>query len=161
LRPYFLATLAALGLSAGVIYLLREQRISRIAAAVQSQIIAVAPEIEAPQGRELDALLGKINLLDQQLKDLGSPTRNSPLDALLSISRDIPESIGIVISRISIKGSKITFDASGPSYGAAESLKSNLEKKKDLYCRVRMENSAGAASGQNSRGFRFEVFLCD
>lgn len=161
LRPYFLVTLLTLAIAAGVIYFLREQRIARISSAVRSQIVALAPEINAPEGRELDALMGKINLLDQQLKDLGSPTRASPLDALLLISRDLPADSGITVSRISVKGSKITFDASGPSYSAAEGLKSALEKKRQQYCRVRMESSAAASTGQNSRGFRFEVYLCD
>ncbi len=161
LRPYFLATLFAVLVSLGVVYMLREQRINRLENAIRGHINAVAPELNAPEGRETDALIGKINLMDQQLKDLGSPTQASPLDALLDISSVIPANIGVAVGRISIKGTKISFEASAPNYSAAENLKSAFEKQRQKYCRVKMESVATAASGQNSRGFRFEVYLCD
>lgn len=161
LRPYFFATLVALLVSLGVVYMLREQRIARLEQAIRGHITAVAPELEAPEGRETDALIGRINLIDQQLKDLGSPIQASPLDALLDLSSAIPGNLGITVGRISIKGTKISFEVSAPGYTQAESLKSLLEKQRRKYCRVRMETQTTAATVQNSRGFRFEVYLCD
>lgn len=161
LRPYFLATLVAVLVSLGVVYMLREQRIDRLDRAIRAMIQSVAPELNAPAGREYDALLGQIKSLDQQLKDLGSPSQASPLDTLLDISNSIPKTIGITLGRLSVKGTRISFELSAPNYAAAENLKSAIEKQSRQFCRVKMDTLSTAATGQNTRGFRFEVYLCD
>jgi len=161
LRPYFLATLVAVLVALGVVYMLREQRIDRLDRAIRAMIQSVAPELNAPAGREYDALLGQIKSLDQQLKDLGSPSQASPLDTLLDISNSIPKTIGITLGGLSVKGTRISFELSAPNYAAAENLKSAIEKQSRQFCRVKMDTLSTAATGQNTRGFRFEVYLCD
>jgi hypothetical protein len=160
LRPYILATGMAILLALGVIYLLREQRITRLRAAVRDQISSVVPNLTAPEGKENDALIGQTNALDTQLKDLGSPTQSSPLETLLDISRDIPGTLGITVNAIKVKGNRITLETSAPDYAAAEALKSALEKKGSRYCRVKMDPLASAGMA-GRRGFRYEVFSCE
>jgi len=75
LRPYLLASGIAILVALGAIYFLREQRIGRLQAALRDQIVSVVPNFVAPAGKESDALIGQTNAIDQQLKDLGSPTR--------------------------------------------------------------------------------------
>jgi len=160
LAPFALGLALVILISTGATWWIREHRIGGIEGAIRDQIMAVIPELTAEPGREFEALQVEFAQIDRDLKNLGSPAATSPLEALVAVSRDLPAAAGSTVQSVDIKGNKMTFEVTVPKYGAGESIQKALEKRRQVYCRVRRE-SGGSSPQAGPIAYRFEVWLCE
>jgi hypothetical protein len=161
LLPLFLGTLLLFFLALIVTYVVRAREISYLKGEINSQINRLIPSLALEYGNELTQLSKEIAVLDDQLKDLGSPNALSPLDALQEFAADFPASDTLFLQQISIRGTKMKIDGNAPDYATVEKLEKKLKQRKNVYCRIKKDSgNLGSAVG-GSRTFSFEIILCD
>ena len=159
LKWYAAAVLGLLIFSSGLIYGLRAHQIHSLRGAIRDQIQAVIPELQLEEGREVIQLAKENRKLDEELKALGSRSAFSPVDVLISLSNEIPRGSGIEITRVRVRGAKMTMEGVAPSYKAVEAATRALTRLDEIYCRVDSKQTSTTRGG--SRGFTFEIDLCE
>ena len=126
-----------------------------------AQIKASMPNIDIPEWLEVEALRGQLNKLQDQLKDLGSLSRFSPLDTLVQITKDFPTVPDVAVRSINIKNSRVKLEGTAPDYAAVENIEKKFKAKKELYSRVKSDVSSTMNAGSNGRTFTLEIILAD
>jgi len=159
IMPFALVALLMAALCMVLVYAIRARHISQMQESISTQIRSVIPEAELPEGLEVEALRGQLNKLQEQLKDLGSLSRFSPLDTLIQLTKDIPQGGGITFRSIQIKNNRVKIEGVAPDYGAIDNISKLLEAKKGTYARVKPEVSSSVTSGSNGRVFSLEIFM--
>lgn len=163
LAPYLAVVLILLVFSFAVSYLSTEYQIGVKRTALHEQIKRVIPDIVLSGSRE-DYAVESYNLkIESDLKNLGSFSRISPLDALAEISNDLPMSAGIVaINRIFIRESKVTIEGRLGSYSARDKLEKAFKKRRTMYCKVDEIDTTAPNSGTGGTiGFVMNATLCE
>ncbi|NLF26235.1 MAG: hypothetical protein GX589_11345 [Deltaproteobacteria bacterium] len=164
LGPYLagLALLAALYLTAS--YLFKEHRLIRMENALATEIRAQLPELQSGEV-SLSTVNEKNKRLDDELRDLGSPSQFTPLDAFAAISEDlsraakeIPE---LSVTSLHISSNRITTELDTPDYKDGERIEKMLKSKRknNIYCKVEAEDLG--RSGLTNKRFRFKIRLCE
>ncbi len=163
LAPYFAVVCILLIFGLAISYLGTSYKIAVRKMALREQITSVIPDIVFLSGRE-DVTVDSYNLkIENDLKNLGSFSRISPLDALAEISNDLPMSSGIVgINRIFIRDSKATIEGRLGSYSARDKLEKAFKKRRTMYCKVdEIDTTAPNAGTGGSIGFVMNTSLCE
>jgi len=161
--PLAVMTLLCFLISAGIIYVIREHRISAARAEIREAVLGVLPSgTDATPGEEVNLLSRATGELETQLQGLGSLSQVTPLDALRGVSADLPMERGITnISKIAIRENKITLEGSARDYTALDALEKVFRDKKSLYCRVKLDNTGGSTRSSNSIDFTMLLHLCE
>ncbi|MBX7145179.1 MAG: hypothetical protein K1X79_12060 [Oligoflexia bacterium] len=161
LIPFSIGLLVLVLIALSATYAFREQRISRVQAAMRQQITESVPSLSLPQGHELDALEGETRRLEQQLQSLGSLSALSPLDYLTEITGDLPLASGVTVTRVKIEGNRLRVEGSAPGYTEIEKIERFLKRKKNVYCKIRKDSTNAAPGKPNSRGYTLDITLCE
>lgn len=162
LVPYILATLLCGLIAVGGIYAVRQHRLEKIQQAVRSQIRREIPDLTVAAGLEVDALRGEIVSLQNKLKDLGTLSKMTPLDAFVQLTKDFPSSATTAVRALNIKNNRIKIEGSAPDYNAAESIEKALKNKRQTYCRLKSTfDGGGTTIPGGGRPFSLEIFLCE
>ncbi len=157
LLPHFAVTLGIFLISLICIYFLREGRISKIQSGLAEQITKNIPTLSVTPGQEITRLSTEVAAIEQQLKDLGSLSKLSILDAALELSKDLPKNKEVNIYKLTMKEDQIRIEGSAESYTAIEQIVKALKAKSATYCGV--EQRQNTAFGQ-SKDFEIIVRLC-
>ncbi len=161
LAPYILFTLLLGLMTLGALFYSRGRYIDQVKQSLANQIKAAMPDAEVPPGLEIEALRGQLNRLQDQLKDLGSLSKFSPLDSLVELTKDFPFAPDISIRTVNIKNSRIKVEGTAPNYEAAEKIEKALKAKRDTYARIKTTVSDTVAPGTTGRSFTLEIFLVE
>ena len=159
LLPFGVFFVACLVATVGGVYLANESKISNLQSALVSRIQKTIPNFKAPEGQEIPTLSNNILQIENQLKEIGSISTLSALEAFLALSEDMPADLGLNVNEISIKGNKITIVGTGPDYGTIDKIEKALKEKKDRYCDIDPGDSSSGNRG-GTVGFRFTLTLC-
>ena len=164
LAPY-LAALLVIGLiSLGAAYLAREYRFRRVERAIAAEIVRQLPDLQRGEA-SLAAVNEKIKRLEDELKDLGSPSQFTPLDAFANISEDLSraskEIPDLSLTSLNITPNWITAELDAPDYKDGERIEKSLKNKrqKNIYCKVQREDLG--RSGLTNKRFRFKIRICE
>lgn len=161
LLPLILSALMLLAVTMITVFYMRERHIGKLRSAMFEQIKAAMPDAEIDESTALQQLQRQNAALDEQLKDLGSPSSLSPLDVLLEISKDFPISSDTFLNQVGIRGNNVKLDGTAPDYAAVDRVEKALNKrKKSVYCRIK-KDSGGLGAVAGSRSFSFEIWLCE
>jgi len=160
LLPFFLLTVILAIVCTVAVFHFRESRLTTVQAALNSQVNEALPGANIPKGEELSFLQTQNQLLEAELQDLGSPSRFSVLDALLELSKDMPESDEVTVTAINIRGNRVQIEGNIPSYAAADTIERRLRRNKAVYCRVRKDSSV-SPGGRGGVGYKFDIWLCE
>ena len=158
LIPYVLAAFSVLVIGLVFIYFLNIQKMNSMRSAMREQIQRIIGDETVPDKDAIFFLRGKIKSLNEQVKDLGTPAKLSPLAALLEISKDMPKAGDIKVKRLSIEGTKMRIEGTTPDYSGAEQLEGKLKKNRKMYCNVKLKPPGAGAGG--TKTFNFEIELC-
>lgn len=159
LLPYF-ATLILIGVFAALIrYSAGKLAVSRMQNQMASAIAETIPAVAVVRGNEAGTVLSSINTLESELKQLGSPARTTPLEALLELAKIFSATKGVVVTSFSIDGEKIEVEGTAPDFTVRERLEKALDKRSDIVCRSRQTASRRQISG-GQVPFQFNMSLC-
>lgn len=161
LLPYVSAVVGMVIIFTLVRYILGHHRISTLEAAMHARIHQAMPTLRLEEGKEVSQVNAEKFRVEQDLTELGTPSKHSPLEILLQVSNDFPTAPNINFSVLNIRGNKITIEGSAPDYTAVERIQKAFEKRKSFYCRVERNRSPSYSAGTGSRSFAFEMFLCE
>ncbi len=159
LIPFTVFFIACLVATITGMYLSNESKINNLQEALLNRIKKTIPTFQSPPGQEVQAVSNSIMQLESQLKEIGSLSTLSALEAFLAISEDMPANLGVNVNEISIKGSKITITGTGPDYGTIDKIEQALKEKKERYCDIDPGDSSSGNRG-GAVGFRFIITLC-
>lgn len=134
--PYLAIFIALVIISFGGIYYLRADKTSKMRQIMADQIAREIPDAKLQPGEETGFVVSRINSLEGQLKELGSLSKLSPLDALLEVSKDIPVTPDLSIFNISIRESRVTVKGTVNSYPTIDKIVKALKDKNSTYCNV-------------------------
>lgn len=119
---------------------------------------AVLPNSEFSDSTSaLSALKNETATLDKQLQGLGNIGKDSPVEILALLSRDIPTTVGVQINTLEIKEAGIVIEGIAPDYQAIEKLKKEFDKKRLSYCGVKLSNVIDVGARKQ---FRFDLAPC-
>ncbi len=167
LIPYFAAFIGCLVIGLCGTYYARKAHLESVRAATVNQIRDVIPSIDPNTEKPSDFVRAEISSIQRQLRDLGSPFKVSPLDALVEISKDLQKRGGSTITRIDIVGDRITLEGTAPNYSSIENIEKTLKneksskKKKRTYCDVKNEVNSSGPGNTGTLRFSFRVELCE
>ncbi|RIL06992.1 MAG: hypothetical protein DCC75_10365, partial [Proteobacteria bacterium] len=147
LVPYLSVLLLCFILSLICIYISREGQIQKMQDALRDRIASSLPGAPIPAGEEAKFLQGINSEIEQELKDLGTPYKYSPLDILLELTRDVPEGAGAMVRTLNIRGNQIKMEGAAPNYPAVDQIERALRARRSLYCRVNREQATSAGLG--------------
>ena len=151
---YFMAALSAVMVSLLVLYFAREYRLSKMDAALKSEIRLIIPDFPMTDENILTSLRNSETALSDQLGALGSPSKITPLDALVEISRDLPVTIsGLSTQVLKVTNSRITLEGIAPDLSAIDKVEKALRSNRRAYSKV----SVNTGSSTGSHGYRFTV----
>ena len=158
LIPYAITTVAAALICLTIFFVLRENRISHVSDAIIAEIQSEFPQIKAERGRELTNLTAAKNGLANQLKDLGTPSSITPLDALLEIALILDKVKDVELTRVSIRGNKANIEATVKDYKTIDQLETLFKRASDKRdCKAFYEVRD---NGSNAPRASFELTLC-
>lgn len=131
-------------------YKLRQEEIS-----IVQQIGQIIPDFVPPtDGDIISAIRTRETQLSDELGTLGSPSRNTPLDAFASISKDLPNDIpNLQVQSMKIRTGNASFEGVAPDLSAVEKVENALQSNKTAYKQVK--KTVGAADPR--RGYRFTI----
>jgi hypothetical protein len=159
--PFAGIALASLVLLLFVIYLSSARQIVALRNAIAEEVQAVLPASLITPGDELRIIGAEINKIDVELKNLGSPSTTSPLEALADLSEAFPQGSEVTLNKVSISGSQMIVDGCSPRLAAMERLKSQLESS-GKFDRVDGRTAQACLAGrQSGTGFTFSIGLKD
>ncbi len=158
LLPYIGALCFSLFVFLSVKYLVNTYKINRLTSAVNSEIRTALPSLDITPGDELKSLQIENQKLETQLNDISSLSNMTPLDLLLEISKDLPNSLGLSIKAIKIKDNKIVVDGSAKGYSDVENVRKILERK-TVYQRVKKSETSSISATPGMRPFSFEIWV--
>lgn len=163
LAPYAAVVIILAIFSLTVSYLATSHAVNSRRAALHQQIKSVIPDISLGTSGEVESVSKFNSQIELDLKNLGSFSRISPLDALAEISNDLPMSAGIVaVNRIFIRESKVTIEGRLGSYSARDKLEKAFKKRRTMYCKVEeIDTTAPNAGTGGSIGFVMNAILCE
>lgn len=157
LLPHFVVAIAIGLITMASIYFLRQNEISELHNALKQQIQSSIPTLQLAPGEELSRLGTEVVAIEQQLKDLGSLSKLSALDALLELSKDLPATKEVNIFKLTIKEDRISIEGTANSYTAIEDMLKALKGKVGTYCGVEQRQNTGFGS---SKDFEIIVRVC-
>ena len=131
--------------------------------AISAELKAALPNKQLPRHQELDTLQDEIYDLQQGLKELGSLSSLSPLDALRQISQAVPKNLDLEIQQMDIRQVAISFQGSVPDVPSQGRLQKALleTRSRGGFCDVNV-NPLGRAGRGTRRRFEAELKLvCD
>jgi hypothetical protein len=120
----------------------------------------IIPGISIPTGSERLAVDNAITRLEQELKELGSPAKTSPLDALLEVSHVITKMRGVSVTSVSIDGVKLQVEGLVPDFTVREKLGREFERRSKFFCSVKESSPRREFGAQNQKSFVFALTLC-
>lgn len=161
LVPYFAAFVGCLVIGLCGMYYGRKMHLETVRATTVSQIRGIIPSIDPNTDKPSDFIRAEISAIQRQLRDLGSPFKVSPLDALVEISKDFQKRSGSTITRVDIVGDKVTLEGTAPNYSSIENIEKALKKKKRTYCDVKNEVNSSGPGNTGVLRFSFKVELCE
>ncbi len=159
LAPYLLFVVLLAMLTFSATYYTRARYVSQLDAAVGEKIRSTLVGAEIVPGQEVESLHSNINRLQMQLKDLGSLSRYSPLDAFTEASKDFPRLPGVSVRAVNIKNNRIKVEGIAPEYGTADKIDRVFNSKKETYARAKSEVSSAPVPGGTGRAFTLEIYL--
>lgn len=137
-------------------YLSREQEINKLQQAVIEKVQPLLGDNKLISGQVVKSIQTANDTIEKQLKDLGSPSKYSPLDVLSEVTRDFSSIKDVTITSVSIRGTQLTVVGSSKNYENVDAIEKVLQAKRTLYCRP-----SNNVSGTTTRQFTFTVTLCD
>jgi hypothetical protein len=140
-------------------YLSNQNKITNLEESLRARIAKSIPGFSAPRGQEISAITGKIAEVENHLKEVGSLSALSPLEAFLAVSEDLPDNLGINVTEIAIKETRVVIKGTAPDYGTLDKMERALKEKKDKYCDIDPGDSSSSNRGGNV-GFQFSLTLC-
>lgn len=154
--PYFglfaLVTIAILIAT----YISREREISALQDGVIAKVKPLLGEQTLQPGQVVKTIQIANETIEKQLKELGSPSKFSPLDVLSEVTKDFSSVRDANITSVSIRGTQLMVVGASSNYENVDALEKNLQSKKSLYCRLSKQ-----VSGTTTRQFTFTITLCD
>ena len=151
---YFMAALTSVMIALLALYFAREYRLSKMDKALKNQIRLVIPDFQGNDDNVLTSLRDSETALSDQLGALGSPSKITPLDALVEISKDMPTSIsGLSTQVLKVTSSRITLEGIAPDLSAIDKVEKALRGNKHAYGKV----SVNTGSSTGTKGYRFTV----
>lgn len=159
LIPFTAIFIASLVAAVGGTYLANASKISALQDALHERIKKTIPSFSAPPGQELSTILNQTQKIEEQLKDLGSLATLSPLEAFLAISQDLPGNLGLNVTELSIRETRVLVKGTAPDYGTLDKIESVFKKKSNIYCAIDVKNSAAGGRSANI-GFDVTLTLC-
>jgi hypothetical protein len=161
LMPYVLSLALLVVLAFSSVYYTRARYIQQLNSAIAEKVRTTMGEGEIIPGNEIESLRAQINRLLTQLRDLGSLSRYSPLDAFVEVTKDFPPLPGVNPRAINIKNNRIRIEGVVPEYTTAEKIERVFKEKKQKYVRTKMELANTTIPGSNARPFTLELFLAE
>jgi len=125
---YLVIALGSICLVVAGVYAAREYRLVGMKADLLAQIRTIIPNFDPPDGDIRAGLLQAETKLSEDLGVLGSPAKFTPLDALLKITKQIPDVQGFTINSIKISGARAQVVGFVPEVSAAEKFQRDLKK---------------------------------
>lgn len=159
--PFLLVTAFITIIALLIVYLGRSYRIESLRSLVQQEIRQAVPDLVSSKGNEVQALQIEMRRLSDELNEMGSPTKLSPVDALVELSRDFRSVSAVSLKRLRIQGTRVHLSGNAPDYSAVEQLERVFKRRRDVYCRVRKDTAAFSAGQGDKRPFTLEVILCE
>lgn len=164
LRPvagYLIAAFLALVIGVISLYLIRAKHIGSLETAIVQRINSLLPAEKVSDSVTIESLKNEQSQLESELKELGSLSKLSPLDAFLELSKDLPLSeTQVSIYSVSFRENRIALKGSAPSISSIERVEQILKTKKGLYCSVESKNDSSVAPGTAQYGFELVIGLC-
>ena len=137
-------------------YVSRESEIEHLQSGVIAKVQPLLGEGKLVPGQVVKAIQIANDTIEKQLKDLGSPSKFSPLDVLAEVTRDFSSVKEVSVSAVTIRGTQLTVVGSSPTYETVDAVEKVLQAKRTLYCRPTKQ-----VSGTSTRQFTFTITLCD
>ncbi|MDZ4787272.1 MAG: hypothetical protein SGJ02_14465 [bacterium] len=162
LTPYIFGFLGAVLFGLLAQYYSNTHKIATFQTAMRDRIKKTIPSFNAPVGQEVSTISAMTQKIEEQLKELGSLSTLSPLEAFLAISEDLPSNLNIAINEVGIKETRITLKGTAPDYGTLDKIEQTFKGKKETYCTIGIkDNSSGSrTSNSGSVGFELTLQLC-
>jgi|GEM_PF-4909675 len=157
-KPFALAASVAL-VCLMLIYWMQGHRRNRLENSLSAQVQQVLPNLPS-RGKELQELQAELGALHQQLRDIGSASKVSPVNALLELMADFnPVPDGVELKKLSVTGSRISLEGHAPDYSTIDMVTEKLRARSSLYCEV-PEPKANAIR-RNRYSFEINVGMCE
>jgi hypothetical protein len=153
---YVLAAVAMVVVAIGGVYGVREYNLARAKEALISELQTVVTDFPAEAEDIRAALIAAEGKISQELGVLGSPAKITPLDALIEVTRLVPDSTGLQIQSIKVSGARAELKGIAPQLSAIEDLERTLRSSKSLFSKVTA--TPGTASGSRFP-FTIEMIL--
>lgn len=160
LFPYIGITLMVGALVLLAIYYSRSARINKMNDSLKQEILKVIPTLDLSAGDPITPLQKARDSLKEQLDNLGSPYRVSPVTTLVEITKEFPISDTVQIRHITIKRNQVTIEGNAPDYTSVEKIERFLKQKEksNAYERVTKDMKSSVAA-QGPKEFRFDIWL--
>ena len=117
------------------------------------------PGTTVPERREVQFLKDSIAERESQLRDLGSLSPLSPLEAAHELSQIIPPDLDLKIEAMNIGHTGLTFRGSVPDVPSTGKLDTSLKKSAGKFCNPKVETGT-KVGGQTRTKFQAEVTFC-
>lgn len=153
---YVLAAVAMVAVAIAGVYGVREYNLTQAKDALISELQTVVSDFPTEAADIRAALIAAESKISQDLGVLGSPAKITPLDALIEITRLVPDSTGVQILSIKVFGTRAQLSGIAPQLSAIEDLERTLRSSKSLFSKVTA--TPGTASGSRFP-FTIEMIL--
>lgn len=154
--PYLLMFLFMSAAILFAIYTIREREAEDLQRNIIAKVQPLLPDAKLVPGQLVKTIQLTNDTIEKQLKDLGSPSKFSPLDVLSEVSRDFASIKDITVTSVTIRGTQLTVDGTSTNYENVDAIDKVLQSKRTLYCRPSKQ-----VSGTGTRQFTFTITLCD
>lgn len=159
--PFIGILLFALMFFLGGRYMLRQFQIGALEEAVNERILKVIPSASVEPGREVEWLLKENFELQNDLKDLGSPSKFSALDLLAQVTQHFPTVNGVNVREVLIQGNVIKVSGTAPDYSSQEQIEKALKSSPNKWKVSSKDAPGGIGGGLNAKPFSFEIRLLE
>lgn len=161
LGPYIGAALFCLVLALGGIFILREYQLNHLKSAVAAKIRNSVPHLPVNAKEPALPLIAAINELNSTLKDLGTPSRTSPLEILLILTQSLPKLDDVHFTHVVITGQDIKLKGSANSISDVERIERAFKRIKDIKLTVKTPKitEGFGINNKRTRDFSFDMSL--
>ncbi len=159
--PYAIAALVCLFFFLGGRFALRQYQVSMLEDALHERLGKLIPDAQIEPGKEVEWLLNQNFKLQNDLKDLGSPSKYSALDLLSQLTKDFPVVTGVNVREVLIQGNVIKLSGTAPDYTAQERIEKALKSSNNNWKVSSKDAPGGIGGGANARPFSFEIRLLE
>lgn len=134
--------------------------LSQVESEFTKSVQGIVPDLDVPNGGEIDFLKDKVRSVEQQLRSLSSLASLSPLESIKELSIAVDKTIDVHIDALNIRDSGFSFRGSVVDFPSLGKLNSALEKRVGRFCNVQVNSSSGTTSRESRVQFKAEVMFC-